>query len=124
MNVLMSCPTGDVFLGSIDTTGQNKTMAYIADQLKVFIERVGPNNVTQICTDNAKNMLGAIEDVIGTYPHIFKQGCVAHALDLLLEDWSKLTAFKELLDRAKRACQYIKNHHATMATFRELSPNL
>ena len=49
---------------------------------------------------------------------------MAHALDLLLEDWSKLPCFKELLERAKRACQYIRNHHATMATFHKLSLNL
>lgn len=124
MNVMMSCPAGDVFLGSIDTSGQQKNMRYIADELKVFIERVGPQYVTQVCTDNAANMLGAMTDITNTYPHIFKQGCMAHALDLMLEDWAKIADFRDLLERAKKVCQYIRNHHATMSTFRELSPNL
>lgn len=123
MNVMMSCPTGDVFLGSIDTTGQKKTMAYISDQLKIFIEKVGPANVQQICTDNAANMLGALDDVLITYPHIFKQGCMAHALDLLLEDWAKVEDFTDLIERAKSLVLYIRNRHVTMAAFRELSPN-
>ena len=46
-------------------------MRYIADQLKVFIVKVDPKYVIQICTDNAANMLGALNDVIITYFHIF-----------------------------------------------------
>ena len=30
MNVILSCPTCDIFLGSIDTIGNKKTKAYIA----------------------------------------------------------------------------------------------
>jgi len=124
LNVMMSCPAGDVFLGSIDTTGQKKNMRYIADELKVFIEKVGPENVTQVCTDNAPNMLGAVNNIIREYPHIFKQGCMAHALDLMLEDWAKVREFKDLIERARKLCLYIRNHHATMGTFRQLSPKL
>jgi hypothetical protein len=72
MNVMLSCPTGDIFLGSIDTIGNKKTKAYIATKLKKFIDAVGPRFVTQICTDNATNMLGAMDDIVATYPHIFK----------------------------------------------------
>ena len=54
MNVMLSCLASDIFLGSIDTTGNNKTKACIATELKKFIEDVGPRFVTQICIDNAK----------------------------------------------------------------------
>jgi hypothetical protein len=72
MNVILSCPTGDIFLGSIDTTRNKKTKAYIATELKKFIDNVGPRLVTQICTDNATNILGAVDDIITMYPHVFK----------------------------------------------------
>jgi hypothetical protein len=121
MNVMLSCPAGDIFLGSIDTTGNKKTKAYIAIELKKFIEDVGPRFVTQICTDNATNMLGAMDDIVTTYPHISKQGCAAHALDLMLEDWAKIDQFKVLIQKAKRVCIYMRNHHVTMALFREHS---
>jgi hypothetical protein len=121
MNVMLSCPTGDIFLGSIDMTGNKKTKAYIATELKKFIEDVGPRFVTQICTDNATNMLGAMDDIVMTYPHIFKQGCATHALDLMLEDWAKINQFKDLIQKAKRVCIYMRNHHVTMALFREHS---
>jgi hypothetical protein len=89
--------------------------------LKKFIEDVGPRFVTQICTDNATNMLGAMDDIVTTYPHISKQGCAAHALDLMLEDWAKIDQFKVLIQKAKRVCIYMRNHHVTMALFREHS---
>lgn len=123
MNIMLTCPAGDIFLGSVDTTGNKKTKEYIARELKNFIEQVGPNLITQVCTDNAANMLGAMDDVVDRYPHIYKQGCAAHALDLLLEDWAKIPQFNDLIMRARRVCLYIRNHHVTMALFREHSSN-
>jgi hypothetical protein len=81
-----------------------KTKADITTELKKFIDDVGPRLVTQICTDNATNMLGAMDDIITTYPHIFKQGCAAQALDLILEDWAKIDQFKDLIHKAKHVC--------------------
>ena len=86
MNVMMSCPGGDVFLGSLDTISNKKNVEYIATEMKKYIDEVGLTNVTQICCDNASNMLGVIDKIIEIYPCIFKQGCVAHTLDFLLED--------------------------------------
>ena len=77
---------GDIFLGSINKIGNTKTKAYIAIELKKFIDVVGPRFVIQICTDNATNMLGAMDNIVATYLHIFKQDCIAHTLDLMLED--------------------------------------
>ena len=69
---MLSCPAHDIFLGSIDTTGNNKTKAYIVTELKKFIEDVGPRFMTQICIDNATNILGAMDDIVTTYPYISK----------------------------------------------------
>ena len=79
--------------------------------------------MSQICTDNAANMLGAVDKVIETYPHIYKQGCAAHALDLLLKDWAKIPQFKDLIAKAKRVCLFVRNHHVILALFREFSHN-
>lgn len=124
MNVMLVCPVGDVFLGSIDTTGNKKDKGYIAGKLKEYIEAVGPHNVVQICSDNASAMLGAMDKVVEDYPHIYKQGCAAHIIDLLLEDWGKEPRFKELILIAKRVCVYIRNRHVTLALFRQFSPKL
>jgi hypothetical protein len=91
-------------LDSIDTIGNKKTKAYIAAELKKFIDAVGPRFMTQICTDNVTNMLGAMDDIVAMYPHIFKQGCAAYTLDLILKDWAKIEQFKDLINRAKHVC--------------------
>jgi hypothetical protein len=122
MNVMLSCLIGDIFLGSIDTTWNKKTKAYIAMELKKFIEDVGPRLMIQICTDNATNMLGAMDNIVTTYSHIIKQGCTTHALDLILEDWEKIDQFKDLINKAKRVCFYMQNHHLTKALFWKNSP--
>ena len=38
MNIMLSCPTGDIFLGSVDISGNKKTKEYIAGKLKKVIE--------------------------------------------------------------------------------------
>jgi hypothetical protein len=67
------------------------------------------------------DMLGAMDNIVTTYPHIFKQGCAAHTLDFMLEDWAKIDQFKDLIYKAKRVCIYMGNHHVTMVLFRENS---
>jgi hypothetical protein len=121
MNVMLVCIAGDVFIGSVDMTGHKKTKEYIAGELRTYIEAIGPNNMTQICSDNASAMLGALDDLVAMYPHLYKQGYCAHILYLLLEDWGKEEMFKILIIRAKRVYIYIRNHHATMALYRHYS---
>jgi hypothetical protein len=110
IDVMLLDPAVDIFLDSINTGGHKKTKAYIATDLKKFTNEVGPNSMTQICTDNATNMLGIMENIVQTYPHIFKQNCVVYILDLMLEDWAKIDQFKDLITSAKRVCLYIQNH--------------
>ena len=78
--------------------------------------------MTEICIDNAANMLGAINDILTKYPHISKLDYAEHALDLMLEDWSRIDQFKDLTTKAKRVCIYMHNHHMTLALFRKHSP--
>ena len=123
MNIMLSCRAGGIFLGSVDTSGYKKTKKDIVGELKKFVEQIRPMKVSQICSDNAANMLGAVDKVIKTYPHIYKQGCAVRALDLLLEDWAKIPQFKDLIAKAKRVCLFVRNHHVTLALFREFSQN-
>jgi hypothetical protein len=85
MNVMLICPTGNVFIGSIHTTSYEKTKKYIMEELKSYIEAVGLRNMKQIYLDIASAMLGALDELVTTYPHLYKQGCCAYILDLLLK---------------------------------------
>ena len=67
-------------------------------------------------------MLRALNNITNTYSHILKQGCMAHGLDFMLEDRTKIQEFNNLIEQSKRLCQYIKKHHTTMLVFCKLSP--
>jgi hypothetical protein len=79
------------FLGLVDTTGYQKTAEYQASIMKKYIEKAGPDNVVQICTNNALSMKAMADIITNKYPHIYFQGCAVHAMNLLLEDWRKAT---------------------------------
>ncbi|KAG0595794.1 hypothetical protein M758_UG198100 [Ceratodon purpureus] len=106
--VRQSGTRGDVFLGTIDTTGHYKDSDYIASQIRPFVERAGPQHVVQVCTDNAPNMLGSSRMLETRYPHIYVQG-----------DW-----VKHIVRKARLICLWVRNHHSSMALFRRMCPNL
>ena len=112
-----ACPSGELFLGSVDTTGNEKTATYMASLMERFIEQVGPHNIVQVCTDNDRSMLNASKIITEKYPHIYMQGCAAHAMDLLLEDWGKATWIKETVEKAKLLVKFVKKRHMPLAVF-------
>ena len=63
-------------------------------------------------------------DVMRLNPHMYVQGCAAHCLDLLLEDWAQQDWMKNVIKKAQLIYVFIKNHHASQAIFQRLSPDL
>jgi hypothetical protein len=88
LNMMCVSPAGDEFLGAIDTSSHIKDVVYIADVIKRYLIEVGPENIVEVCTDNASMMRKAMSIVQQRWPHLYFQGCMAHALNLLLQDWS------------------------------------
>lgn len=123
LNVMLVCPAGDVFLGSVDTTGEKKDIAYTANVMAKYIDEVGSSNVVQLCTDNASVMTGTLTQLKERYPHMYMQGCAAHIMDLLVEDWGKDPRVKILVGRCKQIVVFVKKYHLTLALFRKYSPN-
>ena len=118
-NAMLVSPSGELFLGSVDTTGNEKTATYMASLMERFIEQVGPHNIVQVCTDNDRSMLNTSKIITEKYPHIYMQGCAAHAMDLLLEDWRKATWIKETVEKAKLLVKFVKKRHMPLAVFRK-----
>jgi hypothetical protein len=53
LNFLAVNPMGAVFVKAVDTSGDVKDAAYIADLIIKEVEVLGPENVIQVITDNA-----------------------------------------------------------------------
>eukprot|EP01018_Ginkgo_biloba_P013589 Gb_33657 [translate_table: standard] len=54
INVIVVCPKGSMFLNVVDFNGELKDATFIANILIDAIESVGPSNVVQVITDNAR----------------------------------------------------------------------
>jgi hypothetical protein len=85
LNIMFTCPNGDVFISSIDTIGERKDAHYICNTLGRYNETIGID-IIQICTNNASNVRSVVNLLIHRFPSLYFQGCVVHCLDLLLED--------------------------------------
>jgi hypothetical protein len=116
---MFDCPSGDVFISSIDTIGERKDAHYICNTLGGYIKTIGIDNIIQICTNNASSMRSATNLLVRCFPSLYFQGCVAHCLDLLLEDWGK-----QIVKKAKAIVYFIQQHHVLVIIFHHYETNL
>jgi hypothetical protein len=100
INYIISTPQS-VFYKSTDIRDNRPTGLFIADELMVVINDLGPQKVFALVTHNAVNMKAAWFKVEESYPHITPIGYAAHALNLLLEDIMALKTMDTLYKRAK-----------------------
>ena len=122
INVIAMSPKGAMFLKAVDCEGQVKDAQFIADILIQCINEVGPQNVVQVVTDNAKNCRAAGMLVETRFPHIFWTRCAVHSLSLMLQKLgTKITWIKQVYDEAQDIQMFITNHHFSQAIFRSFS---
>ena len=119
INAMLVSSAGEEFIGSVDTSGVEKNAEYLASVLEKFIEHVGPTNVVQVTADNAPVNPAAWNLVSMKYPHIFFQGCVVHALNLLLKDWGKEKWIDEYVNKAHAIVKFFKSRQMPLAIFRK-----
>ena len=62
-------------------------------------------------------MKAATDIITDKYPYIYFQGCVVHAMNLLLEDWGKVTWMKEVVKKSRTIIKFIKRRHMPLAVF-------
>jgi hypothetical protein len=60
LNIMFVCQNGELFLGAIETTWDQKDAQYVCSALVKYIDQVGVDNVVQICMDNISNMQNAL----------------------------------------------------------------
>jgi hypothetical protein len=121
INYILVCPKGEVFLDSTDTSGEEKTSQFIADEIEKQLEAVGPQNVVQVITDSASNCKGSWIILSNKFPHLVCGPCTAHCLDLLLEDLVKPDWIKTNFQEGRDIVNFMSSHHKSLAIFRSHS---
>ncbi|KAL3678018.1 hypothetical protein R1sor_020974 [Riccia sorocarpa] len=123
MNMLHISRHGELAHRHVDGSNETKSAVWIAEHIMKDIEERWPHNVLQFVADNASANILAGKLVRERYPHIIFGGCVAHGLDLLMEDIGKLPWVKEVVSDCKSFIKFIKNHHMTNAMFLDFFSN-
>eukprot|EP00253_Pinus_taeda_P013226 PITA_13226 len=118
INFLVSCPAGTMFLKSVDASDKVKTAQLICEMMEEVVQEVGEEHVVQIVTDNAANYMAAGRLFEMKHPTIFWTSCVAHSIDLMLEDIGKLHWIHEVVEKAKSITKYLYNHTIVLNTMR------
>ncbi|KAL3690237.1 hypothetical protein R1sor_016546 [Riccia sorocarpa] len=117
MNILDVNRFGEAVHCHVDGSNEVKSGVWIAGHIKKAIEERGPENVLQFVADNASANTLAGKLMRDTYPHVIFGGCVAHGLDLLMEDIGKFDWVKSVVTECKTFIQFVKNHHMPHAMF-------
>eukprot|EP01018_Ginkgo_biloba_P020653 Gb_39231 [translate_table: standard] len=77
--MIVVCPKGSMFLNAVDCNWELKDATFIANILIDAIESVGPSNVVQVITNNARVCKAAGLLVEARYENIFWTPCVVIA---------------------------------------------
>nr|CAN66135.1 hypothetical protein VITISV_038472 [Vitis vinifera] len=97
-----------IYHSSVDTTNIPKTTDYIFSLMDKVIEEVGEEHVVQVVTDNEASFKVVGMLLMEKRKHLFWSPCVAHCIDLKLEDIASMKQ-KETLDQAKMITGFIYN---------------
>eukprot|EP00268_Persea_americana_P003521 TRINITY_DN11063_c1_g1_i3.p1 TRINITY_DN11063_c1_g1~~TRINITY_DN11063_c1_g1_i3.p1 ORF type:complete len:427 (+),score=78.69 TRINITY_DN11063_c1_g1_i3:391-1671(+) len=107
LNFLVYSSLGTVFIKSVDATEYVKDATYLNKLFNEVIEDIGEECVVQIITDNDASMKKAGMILMQQRPNIFWSPCVAHCLDLMIEDIAKRKMIKGVILKAKKITNYI-----------------
>jgi hypothetical protein len=95
INFLVNSLEGTYFLESVDASSEVHDAFMLPDLLGKKIEEIGKEKVVQVITDNGANYNAGGRVLMERFPSLFWSPCVAHCLDLMLEDIGNLKEFKK-----------------------------
>jgi hypothetical protein len=84
---------------------------------------VGPQHVVQVITDNVANYVVAGRMLMQRYPTLFWTPCVAHCIDLILEDMGKIPYIRDIIESARSITKFIYNHAFVLSLMRRFTNN-
>ncbi|XP_028793556.1 uncharacterized protein LOC114749230 [Neltuma alba] len=120
-NFLVNSPSGTVFLKSVDTSSVIKDAKQMFELLDNLVEEIGEDNVVQVVTDGASNLVAAGKMLEEKRTKLFWSPCAAHCLDLILEDIGQLPVFYNTITNAKKITTFIYRHTWVLNLYRKYS---
>lgn len=121
INVLVNSPAGTMFVKSIDGSKFVKTSEELFMLLNSLVEEIGEENVVQVITNNGSKYALAGKMLEDKRPHLYWTPCVAHSIDLILEDIGKLPLIKLTIRRGIALVGFIYSHTSTLNLLRHFT---
>ena len=94
-----------------DLSEDSHTGEYLAKVIGEVIEKVGPNKISAMVSDNASNVRLAREILQEKYPNIENVRCIAHSVNLIACDIVKEPFGDRLLRRVNILASFFRNSH-------------
>jgi hypothetical protein len=94
-----------MFIKSVDASTHVKESTLLCELMDGFIQEINLHNVVQIITNNVGNYVVVGRMLMERHRSLVWTPCVAHCIDLMLEDMGKASFINEAID------------HATMLSF-------
>ena len=89
--------------------------------LDSLVEEIREENVIQVIIDNGSNYVLAGKLLEEKRPHLYWTLCVAHCIDLMLEDIGKLPLIKKTIQRGVSLVGFIYSHFSTLSLLRQFT---
>ncbi|XP_048434444.1 uncharacterized protein LOC125474563 [Pyrus x bretschneideri] len=124
INFLVNSPQGTWFLKLVDASASIKTRDLLYGYLDDVIQEIGEENVVQVISDNASNYKNVGAKLMERKEKVWWTPCVAHCIDLMLEDISKMGWFDDTLKRGRCISKYLCGHQWILALMRKYTNNL
>ena len=109
INFMVYCDRSMIYISLVNTTNIPKTTDYIFSLIDKIVEEVGEENIVQVVIDNEASFKTTSMLLMEKRKHLFWSPCVAHCIDLMLEDIGNMKQIKETLDQAKMITSFICN---------------
>jgi len=102
INFLVNNPKGIVFIKSIDATAISKTTREVFEMKDKTLLKRSEKTMPLKLTDNATNYNSAGQMLMGMRKMLFWTPCVTHCVDLMLEDYEKISIYEETIPKGKK----------------------
>ncbi|CAB5210216.1 unnamed protein product [Rhizophagus irregularis] len=112
-NFIITTPDQREFLLKLKDFSQNSaTGDFLADQVSSIIEKVGLETFAAFVTDSGSNCHQAREIIEHTYPHIIDMRCIAHAINLIASNFTKILSVGAFISELNKVIEFFNRLHA------------
>ncbi|KAJ4836008.1 hypothetical protein Tsubulata_033309 [Turnera subulata] len=110
INLLVSCPHGIYFVGSVDASDIVEDALSLFKLLDKVVEEMGEENVVQVITENTPSYEAAGKMLEERRRNLFWTPCASYCIDRIFEDFLKIRCVKECMMKCQKITKLIYNH--------------